>query len=115
MIKKYQQKPVIIEAVQWLGTQESLNEVIVFCRHEAITHGHDNTINVITVDGIMNAAIGDFILRDANGKYYVCKPDVFAATYVEVLDLTNIIPESGTEKIYNAAIQAMKDYSEKEK
>ena len=76
---------------------------------------NDNTINVITVDGIMNAAIGDFILRDANGKYYVCKPDIFAETYMEVLDLTNIIPESGTEKIYNAAIQAMKDYSEKEK
>ena len=37
-------------------------------------------------DGIHKAQVGDYIVREANGELYPCKPDIFDATYEEVLD-----------------------------
>lgn len=83
MVKRYQKKPVIIEAVQWTGDQKSLNEVVAFCRN-VITHPGRNDIQIQTLGGIMEAIPGDFIIKGVKGEFYPCKPDIFRETYVEV-------------------------------
>ena len=34
----------------------------------------------------MLASTGDYIIKDVNGEFYPCKPDVFAKTYERVAD-----------------------------
>jgi hypothetical protein len=29
----------------------------------------------------MTASIGDYIIKDVDGKFYPCKPDIFKKTY----------------------------------
>lgn len=37
-----------------------------------------------TLEGIMQASIGDYIIKGVQGEYYPCKPDIFKITYDEV-------------------------------
>jgi hypothetical protein len=71
MIKKYRKKPVTIEAIQWDD-------------YESIVIGEGLTID--TIEGIMKADIGDYIIKGVNGEFYPCKPDIFAKTYDEVTE-----------------------------
>ena len=82
MIKKYRKKPVTIEAIQWLGT--NLSEIDDFVGGSI---ANKNTILIIhTLEGDMEASIGDYIIKGVNGEFYPCKPDIFAKTYEEVTE-----------------------------
>jgi len=59
---QYRKKPVVIRAF----------------RNEA------RPINIQTLEGIMTANIGDWVIEGVNGEFYPCKPDVFEKTYEEV-------------------------------
>jgi hypothetical protein len=37
-----------------------------------------------TLEGVMRAEVGDWIIRGVKGEFYPCKPDIFAATYEPV-------------------------------
>ena len=80
---KFRKKPVIIEAVQW--TSENLSEVQEFYRKESILIG--DRIVIETLEGVMYASIGDWIIKGIKGEFYPCKPDIFDATYEKVGDL----------------------------
>lgn len=41
-------------------------------------------ITIKTLEGVMNASVGDFIIKGVQGEFYPCKPDIFEATYEEV-------------------------------
>lgn len=64
-IKKYQKKPIVIEAYR--------------ADREMIIH---------TLEGDMKADVGDYIITGLRGEQYPCKPDVFEKTYQEVPDDT---------------------------
>ena len=81
---KYRKKPVIIEAVQYTGKNE----------HEIMDFAGDNrvccvpmsmtlkpAITIDTLEGVMTANEGDFIIRGVKGEFYPCKPDIFTTTY----------------------------------
>lgn len=36
---------------------------------------------IATLEGVMRANPGDWIIRGVNGELYPCKPDIFAKTY----------------------------------
>lgn len=36
---------------------------------------------IVTLEGNMAAAPGDWIIRGVAGEFYPCKPDIFATTY----------------------------------
>lgn len=55
---KFQKKPVIVDAYQ---TKKDLD--------------------IKTLEGIMHAASGDWIITGVNGEQYPCKPDIFEKTY----------------------------------
>lgn len=59
--KKYRKKPVVIEAYQT-----------------------DVEVKIETLEGVMTANPGDFVITGVKGEVYPCKPDIFWATYEEV-------------------------------
>lgn len=77
---KYRKKPVVIEA--WLNSDDTgwpdwLDEAE--CGREP-----GGVILIKTLEGIMKANPGDYIIRGVKGECYLCKPDIFLATYEKV-------------------------------
>lgn len=89
---KYRKLPVEIEAVQWDGHKVSevtpwLSDAIAKSPIPgeagwAIRVGND--IHIGTLESVMIASPGDFIIQGVKGELYPCKPDIFAATYERV-------------------------------
>lgn len=75
---KFRKKPVVIEAMQWTG--ENVDDVLAFMAPGGWVGGRGE-IEVETIEGIMTAKTGDWIIKGVKGEFYPCKPDIFAATY----------------------------------
>ncbi len=58
---KYRKKPIVIEAYRT-----------------------DVAMQIPTLEGVMHASPGDWIITGVQGEQYPCKPDIFAASYKEV-------------------------------
>lgn len=77
---KFRKKPVVIEAIRWTG--KNLNEIFSFTGSEAITNDFmENYLEIETLEGVMKASKGDWIIKGVKGEFYPCKPDIFEATY----------------------------------
>ena len=77
---RYRKKPVVIEAMQLVGTNAEFHSVYQWI--EANTLGSFEPMAVIsTLEGLHWADPGDWIIRGVQGEFYPCKPDIFAATY----------------------------------
>jgi len=57
-VRKYRKIPVVIEAYQT-----------------------DKEFDIETLEGVMHASVGDYIITGVNGEKYPCKPDIFQKTY----------------------------------
>ncbi len=84
---KYRKKPVVIEAMQLPAEDEEctpeLAEFLNESKHE-ITSEDAGTLaiwRIDTLEGVMVAEPGDWIIKGIQGEYYPCKPDIFEATY----------------------------------
>jgi len=88
---KYRKKPVIIEAVQFDGSEQSivnimqLNRALDGCvsRQVDVDHG-GKTLFIHPLEGKMEASLNDFIIKGVQGEIYPCKPDIFKQTYEKV-------------------------------
>lgn len=79
---QYRKKPVIIDAIQWTGSNEF--DIIEFIRDDSYYfefNAENKTIKIKTLEGIMTANVEDYIIRGVKGEYYPCKPDIFKQTY----------------------------------
>lgn len=76
---KYRKKPVVIEAVQWRG--ENYAEVLAFAKTLRTGRDEDGSLRIPTLEGVMKAATGDWIIKGVKGEFYPCKPDIFDAIY----------------------------------
>lgn len=88
---QFRKKPVVIEALQFSGTQYSAAEIEKWSegRVKLLVYADDVTLNsrkmtIETLEGTMTANEGDWVIRGVKGEYYPCKPDIFAATYEPV-------------------------------
>jgi hypothetical protein len=91
MRKLWRKKPVVVEAVEWTGS--NLREVIDFIglnpsavkwtweEYEEVVRA--DGLKIFTLEGPLMATIGDYIIKGINGEAYPCKPDIFAKTYEE--------------------------------
>jgi hypothetical protein len=80
----YRKKPVVIQAVQWTG--ENNTEILHFCSSCYITSsGKSKDLVVSTLEGDMSASVGDFIIKGVKGEFYPCKEDIFDMTYETVI------------------------------
>ena len=77
----YRKKPVEIQAVQVGASSHTLQELAQLCGGTV----DGDYICIPTLEGTMVAAPGDWIIRGVKGEFYPCKPDIFEATYDEVL------------------------------
>ena len=77
---KYRKKPIVIDAVQWTG--ESAIAMSEFLGDKYFNHG--GILKIHTLEGVMEAQIGDWIIKGIKGEFYPCKPDIFEATYEAV-------------------------------
>lgn len=82
---KYKKKPVIIEAVQFTGTVESLLRLSEFINDQEVRVSYEEVKNpklfIQTLEGEMQASVGDYIIKGIQGEFYPCKPDIFEQTY----------------------------------
>ena len=82
-MKKYIKKPVVIEAKELEYSTKSQEEIIVWSKG-LIKKGLDGGLRIPTLEGVMVANTGDFIIKGVEGELYPCKPDIFHKTYSEV-------------------------------
>ena len=88
---KFRKKPVVIEAVQWTGT--NADEVLRFTLGRASVRDEsfrrlsssERVLVIETLEGDMRAEPMDWIICGVKGEFYPCKPDIFAATYDPVI------------------------------
>jgi len=81
---KYRKKPVVIEAVQYDGNFRcldifSINDVGKFI--VGTDDAGNPCLKIPTLEGVMIASKGDYVIRGIKGEYYPCKPDIFEMTY----------------------------------
>lgn len=80
----YRKKPVVIQAVLWDGKGGTIFPLAPFENAtEAPEVQADGRLNITTLEGVMTADIGDWIIKGVEGEIYPCKPEIFAKTYEE--------------------------------
>jgi hypothetical protein len=96
MIKKYIKKPIKIEAIQL--KEDNIIEVFDFldgANYKETKSAEEledfskamleqGYIEIETLEGMMKASFGDYIIKGIKGEFYPCKHDIFIATYEEV-------------------------------
>lgn len=89
-VHRYRKKPIVIEAIQWLGW--NWGEVCKFIPVPSVAVGAMDQVNnlmlvkIQTKEGTMSAQPGDYIIKGIQNEYYPVKPDIFEATYEVVED-----------------------------
>lgn len=84
---KFRKVPREVEAFQlgsewpdWWADAVTANKVVTHnwdCRHR----GGPDFAHIYTLEGLMRAEHGDWIVRGVKGEIYPVKPDIFAETY----------------------------------
>lgn len=74
-------KPVEVDVFKYEG-DSNFNFLREFVGADVVLHRcGDMTLGIPTLEGIIYASPGDWIVRGVKGELYPCKPDVFAMTY----------------------------------
>lgn len=86
---KYQKKPVVIEAFKWVSGKENCPDwFLEALEREDIWFNNPTlpreSLDIRTLEGVMRAEKGDYIIKGVKGEIYPCKPDIFELTYYPV-------------------------------
>ena len=81
---KFKKKPVVIDAIQWLGDFSAIRTFMDGSEDVIFLNDYDNTLSVPTLEGQMKAQPNDWIVRGVKGEVYPVKPDIFDITYEPV-------------------------------
>ena len=79
---KYRKRPIIIEAIRFIGNDK---EIIDFCPTARDPEDTKPNLIIPTLEGDHLVSVGDFVIKDIKGEFYPCKPDIFEQTY-ELID-----------------------------
>lgn len=89
---KYRKKPVVIEAVKYMGGGDVENSDVPDWMWTAFENGvleaaagGRDPLRIKTLEGVLTVRPGDYIIQGVKGELYPCKPDIFEATY-ELVD-----------------------------
>jgi len=82
---RYRKKPVIIEAMQWDGSEESAAQIRTMLSedvsYEVTNEGFFVKLYISTREGELNASIGDWIVKGIKNEVYPVKDDIFNLSY----------------------------------
>lgn len=88
-VERYQKKPIEVSAVQ--VTDQNVNDVAAWCGGTAVNMMlpvnppiHVSEIHIKTLEGIMAAQPGDWVIRGIKGEFYPCRGDIFEITYQHI-------------------------------
>lgn len=97
---KFRKKPVVIDAIKYKGPGNfgNLEEVLNFTgkdpsweeyfadfqAYDNYVQGDRGAFKIFTLEGVMEALPGDWVIKGVKGEFYPCKPDIFEATYEPV-------------------------------
>lgn len=107
MPEYYRKRPVVIEAMRFVGDNHRLIQVYDWIANEVGVYSHvhgdipekgvavDHEVGdllIATLEGEMRCKYGDWVIRGVNGEFYPCKDDIFMHTYDPVDDGKNELP-----------------------
>ena len=78
----YRKKPVVIEARQ--TREDTVHDVLLWiraCGSGANFGAEPGSLEIVTLEGVMVADVGDFVIKGVQEEFYPCKPGIFAETY----------------------------------
>jgi hypothetical protein len=78
---RVRKKPVEVEAMFF--TENKAKEISDWCNGLLVSRGENTQpfIQIMTLEGIMTARLGDYIIKGVYGEFYSCTPAVFEKTY----------------------------------
>lgn len=80
---KYRKKPVVINAIEWTGSNKK--EIDSFVPSDRHYYQDDKDLIITTLEGPHFANIGDMIIQGVRGDdFYPCKSDIFKKSYDKV-------------------------------
>ncbi len=79
---KYRKKPVIIEAILYIGAES--HKLYDFCGNNVEYNSDKEKFFIKTLEGDHLISEGDYIIKGVKGEFYPCKPDIFESTYEKV-------------------------------
>lgn len=97
---RWRKKPVVIQAVRYDGSNDRLIlDWINYFGGKAASRddgdpGKGWHLEIRTLEGVMRADIGDWIIKGIQGEFYPCKPDIFEATYEAAHSDGSLSPKS---------------------
>lgn len=80
---KFRKRPVVVEAIQWTGDNI---EAVIEMGQRTIWLDATKRLRVQTLEGVVTATQGDWIIKGVMEEVYPCKPNIFEATYEPVED-----------------------------
>lgn len=94
LFQKYTKRPVEVAAVQWTGGDDQAREIVELIQADGgdawlgalRSQGGVEEIWIRTLEGVMQAPVGSYIIRGVEGEFYACRPDIFEKTYNAVGD-----------------------------
>lgn len=91
MIKKYKKRPVVIEALQFNGS--NFDEVSNFLGYvPEVKYSNDEKepiyigLYIETLEGKMFASLMDYIIKGISNEFYPCKPEIFKEIYEDYFE-----------------------------
>jgi hypothetical protein len=84
-MRKYVKRPVEVEAVQWTGdNRPEIWDFCSLCYFNTNMESGELKLMIQTLEGVMEASKGDYIIKGVQGEFYPVKEDIFKLTYDEV-------------------------------
>ena len=83
--QNYRKKPVVIQAIKL--ERSNIDAAYEFAYGNPISMNERTMIEgwggmrIQTLEGVMLANFGDYIIKGVKGEVYPCKPDIFDMTY----------------------------------
>lgn len=88
--RKFIKKPIVVEAICFDGSYENRAELEVWGLNAIFVRPNEegrvayNRMYIETLEGVMAASVGDYIIKGVHGESYPCERKIFEETYEEV-------------------------------
>lgn len=89
MLFQARKKPVVVGVAYFDGSDQAVRGIVEWSGGKVVLAPTTNPVGTnwlhcATLEGVMRASPGDYIIRGMKGEFYPCKPDIFEATYERV-------------------------------
>ena len=92
MVKYFRKKPIVIQAIQYNGKNESeisnfVGPNLMMIEEDFL--GEHKFLYIDTLEGRLEISLNDYVIKGFKGEFYPCKPDIFEKTYDEIRWMTD--------------------------